>query len=151
MLGRERNEQDKRRWRLAFTAMHLLHQSPRFLPLQESPPAPRRAAPPLALLRLDRRRGRPVLPRRRPQLPKAIANAVKAKSLQGFADRFGGVKELAGVLEADVKLGICTDTDAEFKRPRSVFGTNEYRKPRGRSFLSLTLLSCFSWAARFCP
>ncbi|KAJ4838588.1 putative calcium-transporting ATPase 13, plasma membrane-type [Turnera subulata] len=68
---------------------------------------------------------------------KMLTDMVKDKNLETL-NELGGVKQVAAILESDVKDGI-KDVEAELVRRRNVFGANRYTKAPARSFLSFVL------------
>ncbi|XP_059644022.1 putative calcium-transporting ATPase 13, plasma membrane-type [Cornus florida] len=68
---------------------------------------------------------------------KALANLVKERDIDGL-QQYGGVKEVAAVLETDQKFGISGSND-DTKHRIDVFGSNTYKKPPAKSFISFVL------------
>ncbi|XWS42502.1 hypothetical protein CRYUN_Cryun16bG0019500 [Craigia yunnanensis] len=70
--------------------------------------------------------------------PQGLAKMVKEKSLQSLTDEYGGVKQVATLLQSDLKNGIPGD-DIDLGLRTKVFGANKYRKKPAKSFLSFVL------------
>ncbi|KAA8544926.1 hypothetical protein F0562_019679 [Nyssa sinensis] len=65
---------------------------------------------------------------------KALSDLVKEKSFDGLY-RYGGVKEITSILETDEKVGI-SGNGIDIKLRIDVFGSNTYKKPAAKTFLS---------------
>ncbi|CAJ1936868.1 unnamed protein product [Sphenostylis stenocarpa] len=70
---------------------------------------------------------------------KLLGDMVRDKTLESLT-QFGGVKELAAILETDLKRGIGDNKDDIDHRKR-VFGVNMFTKPPSKGFLSFVLES----------
>ncbi|XP_022720058.1 putative calcium-transporting ATPase 13, plasma membrane-type [Durio zibethinus] len=70
--------------------------------------------------------------------PKGLAKMVKEKSLQSLSDQYGGVNQVATLLQSDLKYGIPGD-DVDLELRTKVFGANKYLKQPPKSFLSFVL------------
>uniref|UniRef100_A0A5B6YGK5 Calcium-transporting ATPase n=1 Tax=Davidia involucrata TaxID=16924 RepID=A0A5B6YGK5_DAVIN len=68
---------------------------------------------------------------------KALSDMVKEKNYDGLY-QYGGVKELESILETDEKVGISSN-GIEIKHRIDVFGSNTYKKPDAKSFLSFVI------------
>ncbi|KAM2895487.1 hypothetical protein FF1_010586 [Malus domestica] len=68
---------------------------------------------------------------------KTLADMVKEKNLE-LLSPFGGVRELAAVLETDVKSGV-RGAEPDLMHRKNVFGTNAYQKPPVKGLLSFVL------------
>ena len=66
--------------------------------------------------------------------PKKLRDMVRDKNFESLRE-FGGVKELALILETDVKNGI-NGGEADLIHRQNVFGANKYQKPPAKRFLS---------------
>jgi Ca2+-transporting ATPase len=127
----------KRRWRLALTAINftrfLSSMSKKVLdknstllrtlsyvaidmqqPIDEDSPHDK----PVSLLTVD---------------PRKLRDTVRDKNFESLS-QFGGVKELALILETDVKNGI-NGGEADVIHRQNVFGANKYPKPPAKKFL----------------
>uniref|UniRef100_A0A2N9F8N7 Calcium-transporting ATPase n=1 Tax=Fagus sylvatica TaxID=28930 RepID=A0A2N9F8N7_FAGSY len=127
----------KRRWRLALTAINftrlLYSMSKKVLdknstllrtlsyvsidmqqPIDEDSPHDK----PVSLLTVD---------------PRKLRDTVRDKNFESLS-QFGGVKELALILETDVKNGI-NGGEADVIHRQNVFGANKYPKPPAKKFL----------------
>uniref|UniRef100_A0A2N9J1C0 Calcium-transporting ATPase n=1 Tax=Fagus sylvatica TaxID=28930 RepID=A0A2N9J1C0_FAGSY len=127
----------KRRWRLALTAINftrlLYSMSKKVLdknstllrtlsyvsidmqqPIDEDSPHDK----PVSLLTVD---------------PRKLRDTVRDKNFESLS-QFGGVKELALILETDVKSGI-NGGEADVIHRQNVFGANKYPKPPAKKFL----------------
>ncbi|KAL7259306.1 hypothetical protein ACSBR1_005237 [Camellia fascicularis] len=65
---------------------------------------------------------------------KVIANGKITQFLPSLC-QYGGVKEVAAILETDMKVGITTK-ESDIKQRINVFGSNTYEKPPTESFLN---------------
>ena len=70
--------------------------------------------------------------------PKKLGDMVRDKNFESLS-QFGGVKELALILETDVKNGINAD-EADVIHRQNVFGANKYPKHQQKGFLNLCLM-----------
>ncbi|MBA0742385.1 hypothetical protein Gogos_015449 [Gossypium gossypioides] len=70
--------------------------------------------------------------------PQGLAKMVKDKSFQGLNDQYGGVKQVATLLQTDFKTGIPGD-DNDLALRTKVFGANKYQKQPAKSFFSFVL------------
>ncbi|XVF06307.1 hypothetical protein REPUB_Repub06bG0036100 [Reevesia pubescens] len=70
--------------------------------------------------------------------PQGLAKMVTEKSLQSLSDEYGGVKQVATLLQSDLKNGIPGD-DVDIVLRTKVFGANKYQKQPAKSFLSFVL------------
>ncbi|XWS57675.1 hypothetical protein CRYUN_Cryun09bG0193800 [Craigia yunnanensis] len=70
--------------------------------------------------------------------PQSLAKMVKEKSLQSLSDQYGGVKQVARLLQSDLKNGIPGD-DIDLLLRTKVFGANKYQKQPAKSFLRFVL------------
>lgn len=68
---------------------------------------------------------------------KALSEMVREKNFNGLC-QYGGVKEVAAILETDMNVGI-TAKKSDIKHRIDVFGLNTYEKPPAKSFLSFVL------------
>ncbi|CAL5350378.1 unnamed protein product [Camellia sinensis] len=65
---------------------------------------------------------------------KALSEMVREKNFNSLC-QYGGVKEVAAILETDMNVGI-TAKESDIKHRIDVFGSNTYEKPPAKSFLS---------------
>ncbi|KAM3686541.1 hypothetical protein ACB098_10G009700 [Castanea mollissima] len=65
--------------------------------------------------------------------PKKLRDTVRDKNFESLSE-FGGVKELALILETNVKNGI-NGCEADLIHRQNVFGANKYQKPTPKRFL----------------
>ncbi|KAL4637506.1 hypothetical protein ACB092_03G081600 [Castanea dentata] len=65
--------------------------------------------------------------------PKKLSDMVRNKNFETLS-KFGGVKELAFILQTHVKNGINGD-EADLIQRHNIFGTNKYPKPPAKKFL----------------
>ncbi|CAL5421817.1 unnamed protein product [Camellia sinensis] len=65
---------------------------------------------------------------------KALSEMVREKNFNSLC-QYGGVKEVAAILETDMNVGI-TAKESDIKHRINVFGSNTYEKPPAKSFLS---------------
>ncbi|XVF57244.1 hypothetical protein PTKIN_Ptkin06aG0189200 [Pterospermum kingtungense] len=70
--------------------------------------------------------------------PQDLAKMVKEKSLQKLNDEYGGIKQVANLLQTDLKTGIPGD-DLDLGIRTKVFGPNKYQKQPTKGFLSFVL------------
>ncbi|CAJ1936797.1 unnamed protein product [Sphenostylis stenocarpa] len=128
----------KKRWRMAFTAISFVkalhHLSKKALHI--NPPTLFRS---FSYLAIDV--APPHVPSSRDKPfnvdPKLLSDMVREKMLESLT-QFGGVKELAALLETDLKRGISDDNDDIDHRKR-VFGVNVFTEPPSKGFLSFVL------------
>ncbi|TKY53522.1 putative calcium-transporting ATPase 13 [Spatholobus suberectus] len=69
--------------------------------------------------------------------PKLLSDMVKDKRLDSLT-QLGGVRELATLLETDVKRGV-RDNQADIDHRKRVLGVNVFQKPPSKGFLSFVL------------
>lgn len=69
--------------------------------------------------------------------PKSLGDMVREKKL-GFLSQFGGVKDLAAILETDLKKGI-RDNQADLNQRKDVFGVNKFPKPPSRGLFAFVI------------
>ncbi|KAK7369991.1 hypothetical protein VNO80_12041 [Phaseolus coccineus] len=130
----------KKRWRMAFNAISfvkaLLHVSNKALSIQTP-----RLLRSFSYLAIDVEQDHVHSPRVKPFNvdPKLLSHMVRDKTLESLT-QFGGVKELAALLETDFKRGISDDKDDLHHRKR-VFGVNIFTKPPSKGFFSFVLES----------
>ncbi|XVE62819.1 hypothetical protein DITRI_Ditri06bG0150600 [Diplodiscus trichospermus] len=67
-----------------------------------------------------------------------LARMVKEKNLQSLNDQYGGVKQVATLLQSDLKNGIPGD-DIDIGIRTKVFGANKYQQKPANSFFSFVL------------
>ena len=65
--------------------------------------------------------------------PKKLRDMVRDKNFESLRE-FGGVKELALILETDVKKGI-NSCEADLIQRQTIFSANKYQKPPPKRFL----------------
>ncbi|KAK4596412.1 hypothetical protein RGQ29_014444 [Quercus rubra] len=65
--------------------------------------------------------------------PKKLSDMVRNKNFE-ILSKFGGVKELAFILQTHVKNGI-KDDEADLIQRQNIFGANKYPKPPAKKFL----------------
>ncbi|KAK6243266.1 hypothetical protein QUC31_009675 [Theobroma cacao] len=70
--------------------------------------------------------------------PQGLAKMVKEKSLQSLTDQYGGVKQVATLLQSDLKKGI-NGEEIDLVLRTKVFGANKYQKQPAKSFFSFVL------------
>ncbi|KAI7998145.1 putative calcium-transporting ATPase 13, plasma membrane-type [Camellia lanceoleosa] len=68
---------------------------------------------------------------------KALSKMVREKNCNRLC-QYGGVKEVAAIIETDMNVGI-TAKESDIKHRIDVFGSNTYEKPPAKSFLSFIL------------
>jgi len=71
--------------------------------------------------------------------PKLLGRMVRDKTLESLT-QFGGAKELASLLETDVKRGV-SDSKDDLDHRKRVFGVNMFTKPPSKCFFSFVLES----------
>ncbi|XP_059652739.1 putative calcium-transporting ATPase 13, plasma membrane-type [Cornus florida] len=69
---------------------------------------------------------------------KAIADLVKERDFD-VLQQYGGVKQVAALLETDEKFGISGSNIVDTKHRIDIFGSNTYEKPPTKSFISFVL------------
>nr|POE75945.1 putative calcium-transporting atpase 13, plasma membrane-type [Quercus suber] len=69
--------------------------------------------------------------------PTKLRDTVRDKNFESLSE-FGGVKELALILETDVKNGI-NGSEADLTHRQNVFGANKYHKPPPKRFIRFVL------------
>ncbi|XP_075673062.1 putative calcium-transporting ATPase 13, plasma membrane-type [Castanea sativa] len=69
--------------------------------------------------------------------PTKLRDTVRDKNFESLSE-FGGVKELALILETDVKNGI-NGNEADLIHRQNVFGANKYHKPPPKRFMKFVL------------
>ncbi|XP_050261718.1 putative calcium-transporting ATPase 13, plasma membrane-type isoform X5 [Quercus robur] len=69
--------------------------------------------------------------------PTKLRDTVRDKNFESLSE-FGGVKELALILETDVKNGI-NGSEADLIHRQNVFGANKYHKPPPKRFIRFVL------------
>jgi len=70
--------------------------------------------------------------------PKLLSHMVGDKRLDSLT-QFGDIKELAALLETDLKRGISDDDNDDIDRRKRVFGVNVFTRPPSKGFLSFVL------------
>ncbi|KAK8589447.1 hypothetical protein V6N13_088290 [Hibiscus sabdariffa] len=70
--------------------------------------------------------------------PQGLAKMVKEKSFPDLNDQYGGVKQVAKLLQTDFKTGIPGDK-VDLALRTKVFGANKYQKQPAKSFFSFVL------------
>ncbi|CAK9136002.1 unnamed protein product [Ilex paraguariensis] len=69
--------------------------------------------------------------------PKSLSDLVRDKNFDGLL-QYGGVKEIAAILETHEKAGISGNMD-KIQNRIDVFGSNTYQKPPAKGFLSFVI------------